>query len=982
MRIRQTISRLIGALLTFYLSTSALWAATNVTVGGLKYQIDTSAGTAIVMGISSTSGSDLTIPGSIVYNNSTYQVTTINARAFRSVALTGTLKIGDGVTTIRDEAFQGCKFDAIILPATLSTIGADAFDMYYSNLRYVRCYRTTPPKPIKTGYEFFQNSLRLNTPLQVPKSALSNYQSVWEWSGFKTITEIPADPTKISLNRSEAMIEVGESLKLTATILPSSASSSSVTWATSSSAIATVSNGTIKGVKAGTATITAKTENGITAKCTVTVVAASPFTFTYTTSSKTATVTGLKSSITALSNPVIPDVTPYNGDSYIVTAIKDAAFSSVTRKLSGTLTIGKNIITIGKNAFNSCNFKGNLTIPNSVISIGDNAFAHTTFDGNLLLGSSLQTIGIGVFYGIHYIEGNVNIPNSVKTIGDEAFYDLNNLTSSSKGGLLTIGNGVTTIGNKAFYRCSGFQESLIIPESVITIGENAFFQCTGFSGSLTIGNSVTTIGEYAFSGCRGFTGSLTLGNSLTEVGFNAFCDCQGFTGALVIPESLTTISNYAFSYCNKITELYLPSTLKQIGIGSFNCSAIRKIECLALTPPICVHSDDRDCSFESYVHKYATLYIPYESVAKYENAFCWKDFSNVVAVGYKAPESISLSDATVSINVGGAVYLYATVNPSDAPQEVSWTSSDNSIASVNNGEVVGHKWGTTTITATTVNGLSASCVVSVWMKGDVNNDGVINVADVTITSNYIAGLEPDNFTVEAADINGDGEITVTDAVLIAKLILNAESVLPQSVRKISSRGYYNGIMNMTINGRELSFSLPYAGYTAFQADLRLPDSVAHSDLKLTSEYANTHVIMTADKGDNIVRLIVFSLNNSEFNDGDEIVHITLPDDSGFTIDGYNIVASDTNGYTSNLLLTGDGVMSGVESVSKTDKISIKTTKDGISVSGASQQKIFCYTVDGRLVKSVIADSNKASISLTPGLYVVKVGNFSDKIIIK
>lgn len=271
MRKMNSLSRLICTMLMFYLSTSALWAATNVTVGGLKYQIDTSAGTAIVMGISSTSGSDLTIPGSIVYNNSTYKVTTINTRAFRSVALTGTLKIEDGVTTIRDEAFQGSKFDAIILPATLSTIGADAFDMYYSNLRYVRCYRTTPPKPIKTGYEFFQNSLRLNTPLQVPKSALSNYKSVWEWSGFKTITEIPADPTSVKLDRTDAMIEVGESLKLTATILPTSTSDTNIVWTTSDASVATVSEtGLVTAVKVGTTIVTA-TAGKFSASCTVTV---------------------------------------------------------------------------------------------------------------------------------------------------------------------------------------------------------------------------------------------------------------------------------------------------------------------------------------------------------------------------------------------------------------------------------------------------------------------------------------------------------------------------------------------------------------------------------------------------------------------------------------------------------------------------------------------------------------------------------------
>ena len=54
-------------------------------------------------------------------------------------------------------------------------------------------------------------------------------------------------------------------------MLPSNATNKTVTWTTSNASVATVSGGKITAIKAGTATITAKTSNGKTATCKVTV---------------------------------------------------------------------------------------------------------------------------------------------------------------------------------------------------------------------------------------------------------------------------------------------------------------------------------------------------------------------------------------------------------------------------------------------------------------------------------------------------------------------------------------------------------------------------------------------------------------------------------------------------------------------------------------------------------------------------------------
>ncbi len=81
--------------------------------------------------------------------------------------------------------------------------------------------------------------------------------------------------TGVTLDKTEETVEVGKTVKLTATIEPSNATNKKVTWSSSNETVATVNNGTVTGVaEGGPVTITATTEDGeFTAACTVTVTA-------------------------------------------------------------------------------------------------------------------------------------------------------------------------------------------------------------------------------------------------------------------------------------------------------------------------------------------------------------------------------------------------------------------------------------------------------------------------------------------------------------------------------------------------------------------------------------------------------------------------------------------------------------------------------------------------------------------------------------
>ena len=99
--------------------------------------------------------------------------------------------------------------------------------------------------------------------------------------GAKTATctvTVLAVVTGVKLDRSTLKIMTGQTGNITANVLPAKASNKNVTWTTSDASIATVENGIVTGVKAGTATITAKTEDGgFTDSCVVTITDANGF---------------------------------------------------------------------------------------------------------------------------------------------------------------------------------------------------------------------------------------------------------------------------------------------------------------------------------------------------------------------------------------------------------------------------------------------------------------------------------------------------------------------------------------------------------------------------------------------------------------------------------------------------------------------------------------------------------------------------------
>lgn len=259
-----------------------------------------------------------------------------------------------------------------------------------------------------------------------------------------------------------------------------------------------------------------------------------------------------------------------NGDLTLpdsVQIVGDRAFSGCTG-LNGTLTLGSSLQTIGAGAFHYCPFSGDLVIPDNVTSIGDSAFYISDYlrpetQGTLTLGKNLRTIGKAAFSGCAFT-GSLTIPEGVTEIANGTFS-----SSRSNGmftGTLTLPSTLKTIGASAF-SYTDFSGELLIPDGVTSIGANAFKECDGFGGLLPLPDSVKTVGEWAFYLCKGFTG-LKLSAGLTKIEKLSFAHMYGLRTEVVIPEGVTEIGESAFS-CSYMPSVRLPSTLKKIEKQAF-----------------------------------------------------------------------------------------------------------------------------------------------------------------------------------------------------------------------------------------------------------------------------------------------------------------------------------------------------------------------------------------------------------------------------
>lgn len=180
---------------------------------------------------------------------------------------------------------------------------------------------TATPKPTET-----------TTTTTVPKTSNNTEPSS---------TPSPSTPVAVSgvaLDKKVATVNVGKKVTVKATVTPANADNKTLVWTSSNTKIATVSNGVVKGVKAGRVIITAKTTDGsnISATCTVTVK--QPVT-SISLSKKATMYTGKKLTLKAKVNPADASNKALTWKSSNTKIAKVASNGVVTGVKAGTVKI-------------------------------------------------------------------------------------------------------------------------------------------------------------------------------------------------------------------------------------------------------------------------------------------------------------------------------------------------------------------------------------------------------------------------------------------------------------------------------------------------------------------------------------------------------------------------------------------------------------------------------------------------------------------
>ena len=303
------------------------------------------------------------------------------------------------------------------------------------------------------------------------------------------------------------------------------------------------------------------------------------------------------------------------------------------------------VTSVGYQAFQTSSSDTNTTLrqlrlamlPNSVTSLGDGAFRSTTIV-NIRLSENLISIGQLAFDNCHQLI-DITIPESVTTIGKDAFSYCGKL-QKFYGKFASKDNCCLVIDGVLHRTVSKFTTNkYTLPEEVKWFGDGCIYiKTANFSFTIPdsvegLGTNVNTITESS-SAIKTLTGKFVV-DSRSMVIDGVLCGAAGYQLAnYKMPEGITKVAQMLMYNCSYLQEVWIPKSVKIIGASAFrDCSKLKFVYCAAITPPAL------GSNVFNGVDDNLTIYVPRNSLAKYQQSSYWKDFAiNLVAYDGFAPE--------------------------------------------------------------------------------------------------------------------------------------------------------------------------------------------------------------------------------------------------------------------------------------------------------------------------------------------------------
>lgn len=566
----------------------------------------------------------------------------------------------------------------------------------------------------------------------------------------------------VSLNESALSMNTGDTANLTATVTPAEANQN-VVWSTSNSEVATVENGVVTAVAAGTATIKATSASDETkfAECEVTVAAKSDYSNAY--------LAYCKGSKTAYEFIPVGDTLHINNWANGQKSVQEYRIAVVNN--------GKIVADM----------------PNEKWSVANkaNIFMNAYHDS-----SDLD----GVFYINAHGKTDGATGSITATLPDGSTLTTNVVVTETPSDIVV--NGVTGIGksqynNKTAYANidEAFKYTYTYKNSsndkvnaanakftfesadpaVATVAED---------GTITAkGEGSTTITVYALTYYYGEITPIAMKTALSVtvdqnyIKYFAVADAEGniqgtyaenaygYVQPTITLNAGEEITLFAKGMPGKAEPVY-SSTAKTFKLHSGSGITVTNNDDGSFT----LKADDVTEETTAAVRSPGF----YRSAANKKAASSFD--THVVIRPAAAVESVTVNPTAVELKEGETATLTATVNPENANQEIVWTSENEEVATVENGVVTALKAGTATIKATSAKDDTKFATCEVTVKSNKS---------IVLKKNYNSGtLEdcPRAYGRDGVDITKAVTVVTEPAGLEYDLKVDLNGVLNNTIR--------------------------------------------------------------------------------------------------------------------------------------------------------------------------------------------------------
>ena len=635
-----------------------------------------------------------------------------------------------------------------------------------------------------------------------PQYYRSKVNSANPWAEqFVLTVNIKAAPAveSVSLNESALSVKAGDTANLTATVLPESANQN-VVWSSSNTDVATVENGVVTAVGAGSATIKATSASDETkfAECEVTVTAKPDYSGAY-----LAYCKGNKGAYEFIPVGDTIHINNWANGTNFIQAYRIAVVNNgeIVADMPNEKWAVENKADIFMNAYHDS------SDPDGVFYIN----AHGKTEG--ATGSITATLPDG-----STLKADVVVTESASKITINGVDGLAKSRYSSYSAFPAIGDTFKftyVLYNASNNKVAAANTKFIFKSSntdVVTVDENNALTAVGEgSAQITVFEQVYCYGELveAEVATRAYDNKGYTINACVDPNYAAYFavvdasgdiqgtyaeNAYGYTQPTITLNAGEGITLFAKGMPGKTDPVYSSTYAsgKQFKLQSGSGIAVTNNDDGSFT----LKADD--VAEETT----ATVRSPgfYRSAAN-KKANSTFD-TNVVIKPAAAVESVSVNPIAATLKEGETATLTATVLPESANQNVVWSSSNTDVATVENGVVTARKAGAATIRVTSAKDETRFAECEVTVKSEKS---------IVLKKNYNSGtLEdcPRAYGRDGADITKAVTVVTEPAGLEYDLRVDLDGVLNNTIRaamrydadthKLSIKNWYGLISNIPV----------------------------------------------------------------------------------------------------------------------------------------------------------------------------------------